>query len=185
MNNMPQPEIIAISDSLRLRKYDGNYEIMLAGYQDPYVYQNSEGIFDENQKPDLDYVKGMCEFLDRAGELYFIEVKENDSFISIGDVTVKAENPPIAIWVEKYRGVGIGSDVMKAVIDRLKELGVKKISGSTVFKWNLPSQRLHQKLGFQCVSENEKEYIYNLDIVTENDTGERVECYTCERSHLL
>lgn len=170
-----QPEIIVINDSLRLRKYDGNYEIMLAGYQDPYVYQNSEGIFDEARKPDLDYVKGMCEYLDKAGEFYFIEVKENDSFISVGDVTVKAENPPIAIWMEKYRGVGIGTTVMKAVILRLKELGIYKITGSTVFKWNLPSQKMHQKLGFQCVDENKKEFVYDLNICEYDYTSEQAD----------
>ena len=165
MTDLSQPEIITINDSLRLRKYDGNYEMLLPAYQDPYIYQNSEGIFDDAKKPDLDYVRGMCEYLTKAGEFYFIEIKENDSFISIGDVTVKAQNPPIAIWEEKYRGVGIGTTVMKTVIDRLKELGVDKITGSTVYKWNLPSQRMHLKLGFKCVDENEKEYIYDLNIV--------------------
>lgn len=164
IKNVQQSEIIMISDSLRLRKYDGNYKKLLAGYQDPYVYQNSEGIFDDDKKPDLNYVKGMCEYLDHAGEFYLIETKEDGAFISIGDVTVKAENPPIAIWTKKYRGVGIGTLVMKVVIDRLNELGVRKITGSTVFKWNIPSQKMHEKLGFQCVDENEKEFIYDLNI---------------------
>ena len=164
MNDTQQPEIITINDSLRLRKYDGNYHIFLPAYQDPYIYQNSEGIFDDAKKPDLDYVKGMCEYLEKAGEFYFIEIKENDSFVVIGDVTVKADNPPIAIWQEKYRGIGIGTVVMKTVISRLKELGVKVISGSTVYKWNLPSQKMHEKLGFERVDENEREFIYELDI---------------------
>lgn len=51
IKNVQQPEIIMISDSLRLRKYDGNYKKLLAGYQDPYVYQNSEGIFDDDKNP--------------------------------------------------------------------------------------------------------------------------------------
>lgn len=166
MKNIQQPEIITINDFLRLRKYDGNYEIMLPAYQDPYIYQNSEGIFDDAKKPDLDYVKGMCDYLSKAGEFYFIEAKENGSFVSIGDVTVKAENPPIAIWAEKYRGVGVGTTVMKTVINRLKEFGIDKISGSTVYKWNLPSQKMHEKLGFRRVCENEREYTYELIIDT-------------------
>ena len=36
----------------------------------------------------------MYEWLDENGELYFIEVRENDVFISIGDITIKPENPP-------------------------------------------------------------------------------------------
>ena len=123
-----QPEIIDINDSLRLRKYDGHYELFLPGYQNPVVYQNSEGIFDESRVPDLNYVKGMCTYLAKVGELYYIEAKENGTYVPIGDVSVKDENPPIAIWVDAYRGKGIGKLVMQTVIDRLKELGFAKIT---------------------------------------------------------
>ena len=45
--NIQQPEIIQINNTLRLRRYDGHYEKLLPGYQTQYVYQNSEGIFDD------------------------------------------------------------------------------------------------------------------------------------------
>ena len=109
LKEFEQPEIIDINDSLRLRKYDGHYERFLPGYQNPVVYQNSEGIFDESRIPTLGYVKGMCSYLAKVGELYYIEAKENDTYVPIGDVTVKDENPPIAIWVDAYRGKGIDS----------------------------------------------------------------------------
>ena len=164
LKEFEQPEVIDISDSLRLRKYDGHYALFLPGYQNPVVYQNSEGIFDESRIPNLDYVKGMCTYLAKVGELYYIEVKENDIFILIGDVTVKAENPPIAIWADACRGKGIGKLVMQAVIDRLKELGFTKITGSTVYQWNTASQKLHEGLGFRRVSEDEKEIIYEREL---------------------
>lgn len=164
LKNIHQPDAIVVSDSVRLRKYDGHYEKFLTGYQDSYVYQNSEGIFDETKKPDLNYVKRMCEYLDNAGELYFIEVREGDCFLSAGDVTIKAENPPIAIWTQKYRGAGIGTMVMQAVITRLKELGFSEIKGSAVFKWNVPSQKMHEKLGFRRVGETENSFLYDLDL---------------------
>ena len=159
-----QPEIIDINASLRLRKYDGHYELFLPGYQNPVVYQNSEGIFDESRIPDLDYVKGMCNYLAKVGELYYIEAKEKDTYIPIGDVTIKGENPPIAIWVDAYRGKGIGKLVMQTVIDRLKELGFDKITGSTVYQWNTSSQKLHEGLGFHRVSEDEKEIVYERSL---------------------
>ena len=159
-----QPEVIDINDTLRLRKYDGRYESFLAPYQQPYVYQNSEGIFDDDKKPDLDYVKGMCDYLSKVGELYYIEAKEDGAFVPVGDVTVKEENPPIAIWSERYRGMGVGTAVMKTVIDRLKTLGYKKIKDSEVYKWNLPSQKLHEKLGFTRVRETEESFYYELDL---------------------
>ena len=68
-----QPEIIQLSETIRLRTYDGHAEYALPGYRDPVVYQNSEGIFDESKIPDLDYVTGMFNYLDKVGEAYFIE----------------------------------------------------------------------------------------------------------------
>lgn len=158
----PQPEILQIRDSLRLRKYDGHYEQFLPGYRDPFVYENSEGIFEESRIPDLDYVKRMCTYLAGVGELYYIEAKEGETYIPIGDVTVKAENPPIAIWKAEYRGIGIGKQVMQTVIDRLRTLGCEKITGSTVYQWNNASQRLHEGLGFRRTGEDEKEITYEL-----------------------
>lgn len=159
-----QPEVIPVRADLRLRKYDGDYACFLPGYRDPVVYQNSEGIFDESRIPDLEYVKRMCSYLARVGELYYIEVREKGIFVPIGDVTVKPENPPIAIWREEYRGKGIGSAVMSAVIERLRSLGYKKITGSSVYHWNTGSQRLHESLGFHRVEENEREIIYELEL---------------------
>ena len=164
INNIKQPFIIEIDDSLRLLKYNGNYEEALTGYQDPYVYQNSEGIFDDTKKPDIDYIKGMFEWLNNNGELYYIQIKAGEDFISIGDVTIKDVNPPITIWYENYRGIGVGTKVMKTVINRLKELGYEKIIGTTVYKWNKSSQRMHEKLGFIKIDENDDEYIYELNL---------------------
>lgn len=160
--NIAQPEIIEIEEGLRLKKFDGNLEKMVEGYHDPVVYQNSEGIFEEEKIPDYDYISGMCRYLDSVGELYFIQVLENGEYVSVGDVTVKSENPPIAIWQGKYRGIGIGSKAMKAVIDRLSILGYEKITGTSIFKWNIASQKMHEKLGFCRVGETEDDYIYEL-----------------------
>lgn len=160
-----QPHIIYIDNSLRLIKYNGNYAIALEGYQDPYVYQNSEGIFDDSKKPNMDYIKGMFEWLNNNGELYYIQIREGQNFVFIGDITIKDINPPITIWYEKYRGIGIGTKVMKAVIQRLKDLGYEKIIGTTVYKWNESSQKMHEKLGFMKVDENQDEYIYELNLL--------------------
>lgn len=164
INNICQPEIIEINDYLRLKKYDGDYEQALTGYQDPYVYQNSEGIFEADKKPDINYVQGMFEWLNNNGEMYFIEVCENGVFTAVGDVTIKDVNPPIAIWYDKYRGRGIGTLVMRVAIERLKILGFAKITDSTVYKWNKASQKMHEKLGSKCVKENNDELFYELNL---------------------
>ena len=167
LNNILQPETIPICDWLRLRKYDGNFSLFLPGYQNPVVYQNSEGIFDESRIPNLAYVERMCTYLAKVGELYYIEVLENGQFVPIGDVTVKPENPPIAIWRDDWRGKGVGTMVMETVIRRLAELGYKKITGSTVYSWNAASQKLHEKLGFVRITENKTEITYGLNLSIE------------------
>ena len=164
IRNIEQPIVIEVDENIRLLKFNGNYEIALSGYQDPYVYQNSEGIFDDTKKPDINYIKGMFEWLNNNGELYYIQIREDQDYISIGDVTIKDVNPPITIWYEKYRSIGIGTKVMKIVIRRLKELGYDKITGTTVYKWNESSQKMHEKLGFVKVDENDNEYIYELNL---------------------
>ena len=44
--NFKQPEIIDISENLRLKAYKDKYEIALSWYKDKEVYYNSEGITD-------------------------------------------------------------------------------------------------------------------------------------------
>lgn len=164
INNIEQPYIINIDNTIRLKRYNGNYEIAVKWYQTPYIYRNSEGIFDDEKKPDETYVREMFEWLNNNGELYFIEVLVNNEYIPIGDVTIKDDNPPIAIWMEEYRGIGIGTKVMRIVINRLKELGYKKISGSNVYIWNIHSQSMHEKLGFKCVKKDDNQLFYELDL---------------------
>ena len=52
---------------------------------------------------------------------------------------------------------------MKAVIRRLSALGYRKITGTSIFKWNAASQKMHENLGFRRVGETEDEYIYELE----------------------
>ena len=106
----------------------------------------------------------MCSHLSRVGEMYYIEAKISGYFSPIGDVTVKPENPPIAIWCSDYRGKGVGTLVMQAVIARLKALGFEKITGSTVYVWNTASQRMHEKLGFRRVNAEGDNLFYELDL---------------------
>lgn len=160
IRDIVQPELIEIDAKLRLRKYDGNYKIAVKWYQDPEVYYNSEGITDPCNIPDDDYVKGMYAYLVNAGECYFIEVLEDGAFVPVGDVTLKEENPPIVIGVAQYRGVGIGKRVMEAIIERAKELNIPKLYGSTVYDYNIRSQKLHESLGFQVVGKRGNELIY-------------------------
>lgn len=68
------------------------------------------------------------------------------------------ETPSFAISLYKeYRGLGIGTALMKAMLDELKKAGYKQASLS-VQKENYAAE-MYQKIGFEICGENEEEYL--------------------------
>ena len=71
---------------------------------------------------------------------------------------VDDETPFIAISLyREYRGQGIGSRMMREMLEQLKAQGYKRASLS-VQKTNY-AVKMYRKLGFAIVDENEEEYI--------------------------
>ena len=159
-----QPEIIEINSSLRLRAYDGNYMVALPWYQDELVRRFSEGVTDENKILYENYVKRKLDGPITNGEEYFIEVFENGKFVPIGDVTLKEDDPPIEIGVPRYRGIGIGTKVMKAFVLRAKEIGIKKIYNTGCYEDNIASQKMLEAVGFILVEHDleERRKVYEI-----------------------
>jgi Acetyltransferases len=72
--------------------------------------------------------------------------------------SIDKHTPEFSISLFKdYRGKGIGAELMKKMIEHLKEAGYSKASLS-VQKDNYAA-KLYLKLGFQIVFENEEEYV--------------------------
>lgn len=68
------------------------------------------------------------------------------------------ETPSLAISLYKeYRGLGIGTAMMKEILALLKSNGYRRVSLS-VQKANY-AVKLYRKMGFEIVRENEEEYI--------------------------
>ncbi len=68
------------------------------------------------------------------------------------------ETPSLAISLYKeYRGLGIGTAMMKEILALLKAHGYQQVSLS-VQKANYAA-KLYRKVGFEVVKENEEEYI--------------------------
>ena len=68
------------------------------------------------------------------------------------------ETPSFAISLhEEYRNLGIGTALMRDMLELLKNKGYKKTSLS-VQKANY-AVRMYQKVGFEVIDENEEEYI--------------------------
>ena len=68
------------------------------------------------------------------------------------------ETPSFAISLyEEYRNLGIGTALMRNMLELLKNKGYKRTSLS-VQKVNY-AVRMYQKAGFEVIDENEEEYI--------------------------
>ncbi len=66
--------------------------------------------------------------------------------------------PSLAISLYKdYRGFGIGTELMKSMLDLLKKKGYEKVS-LAVQKANY-AVKMYQNVGFEICDENEEEYI--------------------------
>lgn len=161
--NIIQPDIIPISPTLRLRKYDGNYLIAMPWYEDKNTLMMVNGN-DEPYTPER--MKKMYDYLNAKGEEYFIEVLPPDSgaFLPIGDVTFWPEDMPIVLGDLSYRGQGIAKQVILALLDRARSLGFEKQYVEEIYTFNVPSTRLFMSCGFTRLAPTEKGYSYVCDL---------------------
>ena len=98
--NIQQEGLIVIDNNLRLRAYDGHFELALDWYQDPDTIYMIDGRRDPYPP---ERVQRMYEYLALRGEVYFIEVLEQECWLTIGDVTFWQDDLPIIIGNADYR----------------------------------------------------------------------------------
>ena len=71
--------------------------------------------------------------------------------------------PSLAISLYKeYRGLGIGTELMRKMLNMLKQRGYKQTSLS-VQKANY-AIKMYKKIGFEIVNENEEEYLMTCEL---------------------
>ena len=115
---------------------------------------------------DMDQLRRMYSYLDKHGELYFIEVLEGDRYIPVGDVTF-SEGICLLLSGRNHTDAGIGKKVVMALIERGKQLGYTSLEVREIFKFNTGSQKLFESVGFQRYEETDKGYRYRLNLVKE------------------
>lgn len=157
-----QPKYIDIDADLRLRKFDGKFDFALAWYKDEETVKLVDG--EDAELYDTDKLERMYNYLNNKGELYFIEVKEGNKYIPIGDVTFWKDDMPIVIGNKDYRGKGIGYKVIKALIQRAEILGFDEIYINEIYSYNIASQKTFEKAGFRKHKENKNGYSYILKL---------------------
>lgn len=152
-----------IHETLRLRQPDkSQWELALPWYQNPKVLALSEGI--THRVYELHNIYTMYEYLSTVGELYFIEVLEDEGWRPIGDVTLWEEDLPIAIGEEAYWGQGIGKAVIKKMLVLAKARGYREVNVSSVFHYNDRSKALFESLGFKKVAQTDTDVSYRKKI---------------------
>lgn len=161
IQGIEQPEIIQIDNTLRLRKYDGVFVFALEWYQDEDMVYMVDGV---RSAYDMDRLARMYVYLNKAGELYFIEILENESYKPIGDVTFWQDDMPIVIGDPNFRGKGIGRKVISALVQRGRSLGFDYVSVGEIYNWNEPSRRCCESVGFRAYEKTEKGAKYRLTL---------------------
>lgn len=158
-----QPHTILIDEYLRLIETNRtDWEKALPWYQNQSILYYSEGVTDKVY--DMDIINRMYEYLSKIGELYFIEIYEENHWKTIGDATLSEVNMPIVIGYEKYWGKGIGKKVISKLIERAKEIKLKRVCIPAIYTYNERSQNLFKAMGFLEVNSNDKEKTYELKL---------------------
>ncbi|MCU9811155.1 MULTISPECIES: hypothetical protein [Paraclostridium] len=97
IDKINQLQIICIDSKLRLRRFDDDYNFALQWYQDLELVKLVDGpaasVYTKEK------LKRMYEYLNCRGELYFIEVLEENKYKPIGDVALCKDNLPIVIAI--------------------------------------------------------------------------------------
>lgn len=156
-----QPDILPVSDRLRLRKYDGVFAFALPWYLDTETVYLVDGV---RGPYSMEKLERMYNYLDRHGELYFIEAAEEDGFRPIGDVTFWQEDMPIVIGDKTYRGKNIGGQVILALKERGRALGYNQLYIQEIYDYNTASQRCFEKAGFRPIEKTEKGKRYMTEL---------------------
>ena len=151
--NIEQPNILPIDDALRLRKFDDCFDFAFDWYQDEETVWLVDGVRRPYSRETLG---NMYHYLDKHGELYFIEALKEGVWKPIGDVTFWPDDMPIVIGDRAYRGRGVGKKVIAALIQRGRELGFETLRVNEIYEYNTASRKCFESMGFRAYEKTEK-----------------------------
>lgn len=156
-----QPELLAVDDGLRLRKYDGACGFALNWYQDPETVYLVDG---RREPYSPERLHRMYDYLNAHGELYFIELLEADGWRPIGDVTFCREDMPIVIGETAQRGRGVGRRVVEALVRRGRALGYDTLYVNEIYDYNTGSRACFARAGFRACEKTDRGRRYVLEL---------------------
>ncbi|WP_235847405.1 GNAT family N-acetyltransferase [Streptococcus pneumoniae] len=110
-------------------------------------------------------LEAMYSYLDRHGELFWIEVKEKGEWFPIGDITLSQDNLPIVIGNSAYQHRGLGKKILSALIELARVKGWKELRVKEIYTYNHASRRCFKSLGFVENGATEKGRSFILELV--------------------
>lgn len=140
--------MILNDDDLRLRpvRLPHDVDIATPWYSDPEVLHFSEGPGTSAYNRDI--VEQLLKYLMEHGDAYIIEVLESGTWLPIGDATLMPESIPIVIGSAPHRSKGLGTRVLRLLIERATALGWQSLTVKQIYEDNERSFRLYEGAGF-------------------------------------
>ncbi|MEM7366674.1 MAG: GNAT family N-acetyltransferase, partial [Pseudomonadota bacterium] len=147
LSTMMTQRVLSDGD-LRLRRVDVEEYVASASswYRDAEVLDLSEAgapPFDEAQ------IEQMFLSTSEKGEVFLVEVREEDQWLPIGDAALLVDATPIVIGADEYRGRGYGTRVLRLLIARAGAHGRTHLMVSGILTRNVRSLALYQNAGFE------------------------------------
>lgn len=161
IEGIAQPEILAISPTLRLPRYDGEDSYALAWYRDKDLVWMVDAV---RTSYDIEQIQFMYTYQEAHGELYWIEKREDTGWTPIGDVCLSKKDIAIVIGPTAARGQGIGKQVLLCLVQRAKTLEWQALYVKDIYEWNAASQALFIGVGFVPSEKTEQGHSYVLQL---------------------
>ena len=148
-------QIIQIDSSLRLVPYflADHRDVALTWYQDVDLVELVDGV---RSPYSVKKLNAMYSYLEKHGDLFWIEYREKGEWLPIGDVTLSLENIPIVIGNPTYQHQGLGCKVLKTLIDLARQRGWKELKVQEIYDFNHASRRCFESLRFVESGSTEK-----------------------------
>lgn len=125
----------------------------MAWYQDVDLVEFVDGV---RSPYSVKKLNAMYSYLEKHGDLFWIEYREKGEWLPIGDVTLSLENIPIVIGNQTYQHQGLGCKVLRALIDLAQQKGWKQLKVQEIYTFNRISRRCFESLGFVESGSTEK-----------------------------
>lgn len=132
-----------VDEEIILVKYYPNYATALTWYQDLELCKQVDN---RDTVYDMDLLKAMYKYLDRAGDLFYIKYKNR----LCGDVCLQPDGEVNIVVSKPFQNKRIGRKVIGEIIRLAKEKGISELY-AVIYSFNTQSQRMFKSVGFKRV----------------------------------